>query len=172
MVLTIDVTEHHSDPWGPGIPTPRDTSYLSDIRTIKITAHSRNPDVDGDRVNFGTELVNSAHKAISFDRMSYYTERPSDFSYRGLLGILENIEIGSVETLCFDHYPVHTDSTLPSPAPAFITQELRKFRNLRTLVLSECSMTLFLNGASSCPTVETLVKIGRASCRERVSPYV
>ena len=156
VVLMIDVTGYDSDPWAPGLPTPRDASYLSDIRTIKITAHSHSPNADRDHVAFGIELVNSTHKAISFDRISYYTKKPSNFPYQDFLGILENIEIGSVETLYFSGYPVHTNLTLPKATPE-MAQELRKFRNLKTLVLAECDVILSLIGASSCPTIDTLV---------------
>ena len=156
VVLMIDVTEHRCDPWVPDLPTLRDTSYLSDIRTIKITAHSRNPDADRDHIAFGTELVNSTHKAISFDRISNYSKYPFGFSYQGLLGILENIEISSVETLCFNNYPVHNNLTLPDDTPGMV-QELRKFQNLKTLVLAECDVILSLVGASLCPTIDTLV---------------
>jgi len=158
VVLVADVTEHDSNPWISGLPTLKDPSYLSDIRTIKITAHSRDPDDDQRHTIFKTEFVNSTHKAISFDRVSYHSDTPSSFSYQGFSGILESTEIGSVETLCFDRYPV---STLPNVTPGFIAQELQKFRNLKTLVLVECDMTLFLDAVSSCPTVDTLVVYSR-----------
>ena len=155
--LVIDVTRHLSDPWIPGLPTPRDSSYISDIRTIKITADSRNPDDDERHIMFKIEFVNSTHKAISFDRVSYYSDRPSSFSYQDFSGILETVETGSVETLCFDRYPVDAGFTLPNVTPAHIAQGLWKFRNLKTLILAECNTTLFLDGASSCPPVDTLV---------------
>ena len=44
VVLVIDVTDHHSDLWIPHIPTPRDLSYISDIRTVTISAHSYQPE--------------------------------------------------------------------------------------------------------------------------------
>ena len=160
VVLGVDVTEHGSNPWIRTLPIPRDSSYLSDIKTIKITAHSRSSDIDDDHVKFTTELVNSTHKTISFDRISYHTQFPFLFSYRGLLGILENIDIGSVETLCFDRYPVHTNFALPNVIPV-VVQELRKFQNLKTLVLAECDIILYLVGVSSCPTLDALVVYSR-----------
>ena len=161
MVLVIDVTKHYSNLWISRLPTPRDSSYLSDIKTIKITAQSRYPDDDDDHTMFNIELVNSTHRAISLDRVSYYSDEPSCFSYQGFSGILEGVEIGSVQTLCFKRYPVDTDFTPPNVTPVSIAQELRKFRNLKTLVLIECDIVLSLDGASSCPTIDTLVVYSR-----------
>ena len=158
VVLKIDVTEHGPSPWVPSLPTPRNASYFSDIRTIKITADSCHPpDVDDNHVTFRTELVNSKHKAISFERISYYSRHPSTFSYRGFLGIPESVGIDSIETLCFDGYPIHTGLELRGIIPAPMAQELWKFQNLKTLVLARCSIALFLDKASSCPTIDTLV---------------
>jgi len=159
VVLGIDVTKRLSIPWIPGLPTPRDSSYLSDIKTIKISAHSRTLNSRERHTMFRTELVNSKQQAISFDRMSYYSYVPSDFLSQDLLGIFENIEIGSVETLCFNHYP-NRDFTL-SFATSATAQELRKFQNLKTLVFAECNSIMLLDGASSFPTVDTLIIYSR-----------
>ena len=156
MVLAIDVTTYLSNPWIPSLPTPRDSSYLSDIKTIKITSDPSNRYGDN-HIIFKTEFVNSMRKAISFDRVSYYSSSPSDFSYQGFSAILESVEIGSVETLCFDRYPVDANFAPLDVTPALITQELRKFQNLKTLILAKCNITLFLDWASSCSTVDTLI---------------
>ena len=163
VALVIDVTEHRSNPWIPGLPTLRGSFYLSDIRTIKITTSSCNPDScnsDTKHVTFRTKLVDFVRKAISFDRVSYHSKQPSAFSHQDLFGIFKNIKITSVEKLCFEHYPAHTDFTLPDFTPV-IVQELRKFQNLKTLVLVECNTTLFFDGSSSCPTIDTLVVYSR-----------
>jgi len=59
VALVIDVTRHRSTPWIRALPFPRDSPYISDIRTIKISAHSRNPEADGVHITFRTELVQS-----------------------------------------------------------------------------------------------------------------
>ena len=161
VVFMIDVTRYLCNPWIPRLPTPRDLSYLSDIRVIKITAHSHNLHHDKRHIMFKIKLMNSAHKAISFDRVSHYSDSLSGFSCQGFSGLLERLEIDSVETLCFDRYPIDTDSVQPNVTPVFMAQELRKFRNLRTLVLAECNVTLTLDGASSHPTIDTLVVYSR-----------
>ena len=154
VVLANDVTGYLSDPWTLGIPALRDSSYLSDIKTIKISARSRDPGES--HVTFRTEFVNSTHKTLSFNRISCYSNNLSDYSHRGFWGFLGGVRIGSVETLCFDHYQVHTHFTL--------AEELRKFRNLKTLVLAECNVILSLNRASSFPT-DTLVVYSRHGAR-------
>jgi len=156
VVLAADVTAHGSNPWIPGLPTPRDPSYLSDIKTVKIAARSHIPDADGGYAMFQVELVNSTHKAISFDRISYHGEHPSLFSHQGFSDIFGSVETGSIETLCFTNYPVHTPYGLTQVTAEHITQGLRKFQNLKTLILVGGSIKLCLNGLSSCPTVETL----------------
>jgi len=159
VVLGIEVTDHYHNPWIPGLSTFKDSSYLSDIRTVKIAAYSHNLDVSEDHITFKIELVNSAHRAISFDRISYADEDPSLFSLQGFLDILDRLEIDSVETLCFDSYPAHNHHwhTLPQVTPESVTQVLRKFRNLKTLILIGGDITLYLDGLFSCPTVDTLV---------------
>jgi len=161
VALVIDVTKHLSNVWIPGLPTPRDLSYLSDIKTIKVAAHWHDLEADETNIIFKTMFVNSTNKAISFDRVSYYSDGPSGFSYQGFSGVPESVEFGSVETLCFNRYPINTNLTLPNATPVFMAQELRKFQNLKTLVLAECDIPLFLDGASSCSTVETLVVYSR-----------
>ena len=154
MVLTIKVTGHGFNPWIPGLPTPRDSSYLSDIRTVKITTHSHPGEVPN--VTFKIELANSTRGPISFDRTSYYPENTSDFSHQGFLEILESIEMGTVETLCFDRYPVPDDDQ-PWDATTFIAQVLSASRNLKTLILGECHITNSLHDLPPCLTVDTLV---------------
>ena len=154
VVLAVDVTEHGSDPWISGLCVPSDSSYLSDIRTIKIAARSPNSDGDQRHIIFEIGFVNSIQRVISFNRVSYHSDTPSNFSYMGFSGILESVEIGSVETLCFDHYPA---SLRPNVTRVFIAQELPKFQNLKTLVLVECDIIPFLDATYSCPTVDTLV---------------
>ena len=157
VVLVVNGAKHHSGPRIPGLPTPRDSSYLSDIRTLKIATKSGDPGADEHRITFKIELANSAHRAISFDRISWYHEYPSALSHRGFLDIFENIETGSVETLCFDHYPTITPYEALQVTPEYVAQGLRRFRNLKTLILVGCDIIPCLNGLSSCPTVDTLV---------------
>lgn len=157
VALVIDVTEHLSEPWVPALPTPRDSSYLSDVKTVRITAHPRNMDFPEDHITFKLEFASSTHRKISFNRISYHHEHPSFFSHEGLMDLLENAETGSVETLCFDRYPVHTHHSLPKVTPEYVTRALRKFPNLKTLILSECNFAAFFDGLPSCPTIEALV---------------
>ena len=157
VVLVVDVTEHASNPWISGLPTPRDPSYLLDIKTVKITARSLIPDPEGDYAAFQIELVNSTHRIISFDRTSYHGENPTIFSHRGLLNVFESVETDSIETLCFFHYPVHTPYGLPQVTTEHMTQGLGIFRNLKTLVLAGGGIERCLDGLSSCPTLDTLV---------------
>jgi len=157
VVLVIDVTEHQSNPWIPGLPTPHDSSYLSDIRTVKIAARSYDQDSDEDCLRFTIELVSSTRKAISFDRVSCYSEYPTFFSHEGFLDIFENVETGSVETLCFDRYPVLTPLAQLQVTPEYIAQGLCNFRNLKTLILLDCDIILSLDGLASCPTIDTLI---------------
>jgi len=138
-------------------PHSQKLTYLSDIRTIKTSAHSGGPDADEVHVTFGTKLVNSARRAISFDRISYYGKYLSCFSPLGFLDVVEGIETGPVETLCFYHYPVHTSHSLSRVTLKYIPRRLRKFQNLKTLILVDCDVTLCLQGLSSCPTIDTLV---------------
>ena len=157
VVLMIDVTGDFCDPWDSGILTPRDSSYLSDIRTVRIAARSRNLDVREEHTTFKIELVNSAHKTVSFDRVSYHGDHPSLFLHQGVMDILESIEVDSVETMCFDHYPVHTHHVLPNVTPGCITQGLRSFLRLKTLILVEYVITSLLGEISLCPALDTLV---------------
>jgi len=113
VALVIDITEHHFSPWTRGLPTPRDSSYLSDIRTAKISAHTHNPDAHEDHATFKIELVNSTCRTISFDRISYYSKYPSHFSHQDFLEVFESIETGSIETLCFHRCPVHAHPMSP-----------------------------------------------------------
>jgi len=138
-------------------PHSQRLTYLSGIRTVKISAHSPNSDADEDRYTFEIELVNSTHRTISFDKISYYGKYPSDFSHQGFMDVLGSIETDSIETLCFYHCPVHTHHTLPQVTPEYVTQGLRKFQNLKTLILMDCNITLFHDCLSSCPIVDTLV---------------
>jgi len=126
-VLGIDVTDHFHNPWVPGLPTLRDSSYFSDVKTVKIAARSHNLDVREDHITFKIELVNPARGATSFDRISYADEHPHLFSLRGLLDILESVELDSVETLCFDHYPVYTRDALLEATIEHVTQDSRNF---------------------------------------------
>ena len=166
VVLVIDVTGHRSNPWIPGLPTPRDPSFLSDIRTVKIAAYSRRLDAHKDHITFQVELTNSTHRAISFNRISHYSQRLPTFSYIGFLDVTENIELDSVETLCFDRYPVIQDKRSRAVAGP-ITQAVGKFRNLKTLILVESNVTLSLDSLdlSSCPAIDTLVFSSRRATR-------
>ena len=185
VVLKIDVTDYGSDPWIPGLPTPRDSSRLLDIRTVKIAAYPCGAGTRGDsNVTLKIELVTSAHGSISFDRITYSPEHTYDFTHKGFLKILESVEIDSVETLCFDHYPVPNDCYSdpddhysdpddrysdpddsdsdpgddgPWDATSFIAKVLRKTGNLKTLILGECHITNSLHDLPPCPTVDTLV---------------
>ena len=157
VVLGIDVTGCYNNPWVLDLPTPRNTSYLSDVRTIKIAARTRELDVIEEHVTFKIEFLSSAGTTITFNRSSFYDGRPSRFSYEGFLDIPENIGIGSVDTLCFDHYPVITHYTIPHVSPEHIAEGLRKFQNLKTLILVECDIIPFLDDISSCPVLDTLV---------------
>jgi len=170
VVLEAEVASF-SDPWVLDLPTPRDSSYLSDIRTVKIVVCSCNPDTDEPHATFKTEFVNSAHREISFSSVSYGRKSPSHFSKnRGFLDILESIEIGSVETLCFDDYPVHTKRMTPQLTPGYITQGLYKFRNLKTLILAESIITSLLGDISLSPTVDVLVVYSsHPPCRPRTA---
>jgi len=152
VVLTIDVPERNPDPWIPGLPTPRNLFYLSDIRTVKIAARFT-MDYGTPSVAFKIELTNSTHGTISFDRTSSYSNDPSDFSDKGLLEILESIEIDSVETLCFDKYPLPRHDQ-PWVATTLITQVLRKSKNFKTLILAD-DTTKSLNLLPRCPNVDT-----------------
>ena len=157
VVLSIDVTNRESYPWTPGLAAPRDSTYLSDIRTVKIAARPGNLDARERQVTLKIELANSTHGAISFDRTSRYPQRPFDFSHEGFLDILESNGINSVETLCFDRYPVFLPKRFLAAAAECMTDGLEKFRNLKTLILSECNITLFIDGLTLCPTVDTVV---------------
>jgi len=154
VVLTINVTRHGFNPWIPGLPIPRNSPYLSDIKTVKIAAHSKPGEVPN--VTFKIELANSTHGSISFDRTSYFSEHTSDFTHRGFLGPLESIEMGTIETLYFDRYPVPHDDRLWD-ATTFIAQVLSVSRNVKTLILGECHATNFLYDLPLCPNVDTLV---------------
>ena len=157
VVLMIDVTKDGFDPWVPGLPTPRNPSYLSDVKTVKISAYSRYWNVREEHIVFGIELVGFAHASISFNRLSYHDKRPSHFRNDWLFDVLETVDFGSVQTLCFDGYPVPTETELPQLAPEHIAEELRKFRNLKTLILAGCNTTFPLDDTSSCPTLDTLI---------------
>ena len=153
VALMIDVQKHDFNPWIPGIPTPRDSSYLSDIRTVKISAHSLDT-----YITFKIELANSTHRAISFDRISRFCHHPVVYIRKGFLDVLESIGFDSVETLCFDRYPVVQAGRLPDTTE-FMMQALGKFRNLKTLILIQCNPAVFLDGLrlSSYHTIDTLV---------------
>jgi len=91
VTLVIDVTEHKFSPWIPGLPTPSNSSYLSDIRTVKIPAHPRNKCGTEDHATFKIELIDSNHRTTSFDRISYRGNHPSEFSHRGFLDAFRSI---------------------------------------------------------------------------------
>ena len=159
VVLVVDVTKHGRDPWVPDLPTPRDASHLSNIRTIKIAALPRNPDIRGGPIVFKFELRSPARGVVSFDRTSNHSQKPTDFSHTGLLDTLERIEVGSVETLCFQNCPAFKTKQLQATAEPNITQALQRFWNLKTLILAESATILPLDdpNLSSCRTVDTLV---------------
>ena len=157
VVLVIDVTVHKFGPWARGLPAPRDSSYLSDIKAVKISAHSHDPNADAIYATFKIEFVNSRHRTISFDRISYYGKYSSNFSHRGFLDVFGSIETGSVEALCFYQCPFHTHHKLPQVTPQYVTKRLRKFQNLKTLILMDCNIALSLDALPSRPAVDTLV---------------
>jgi len=157
VVLVVNATKRHYGPRIPGLPTPRDSSYLSDIRTVKIATHSDYMGANKDRSTLKIDLVNSTLRAISFGRILWSHEHPSALSRQGFLDIFENVETGSVETLCFDHYPTITPYEALKVTPEYVAQGLFKFRNLKTLILVGCDIIPCLGGLSSCPSVDTLV---------------
>jgi len=157
VVLGINVTDYEYDPWIPGLPTPRDSSRLLDIRTVKIAAHSRaSDDRDIPTAVFKIELANSTHGTTSFNRKLYPSENPSLFSYEGFLDMLKNIGMDSVETLCFDCYPLPYDGQ-PWVTPVLISKALCESRNLKTLILAECNIADHLRVLPPCPNVDTFV---------------
>ena len=157
VVLGIDVTDYEYDPWIPGLPTPRDSSRLSDIRIVEIAAHSRSVGArGGPNVTLKIELMTPTHGSISFDRISYFPEPTYKFSRERFPEILESIKIDSVETLCFDRYPVPRKNA-PGDATTFIAQVLWRSGNLKTLILGECHVTKSLRYLPPCTTVDTLV---------------
>ena len=153
-----NVMDYYCDQLIPGLPTPRDACYLSDIRTVKIATHSCNLGVHGGLTMFKVELRNSASMAILLDRTFHYSQSPSEFSHNGFLDILENIEAGSVETLCFHHYPLVQDDWLQT-VDELITQALCRFWDIKTLVLAECNIVFPIGdpALSLCCTIGTLV---------------
>ena len=157
VALVIDVTEHQFDPWARGLLTPRNSSYLAGTRTVRISAQPHNPDTDEDHATFKVEFVNSTRRIISFDRISYHSKYPSNFSHHGFLDVFEKIETGSIETLCFYHCPTYTHDTLSRVTAEYITQGLLKLQNLKTLILMDCDITPSLDALSSCPTIDSLV---------------
>jgi len=156
VVLAIDVTEHNFYPWSPSLPAPWYTSYLSDIRTVKISAHPRNLYTGAKHATFKIKLVNSTHRTISFDRESCCGDDPSEFSHQGFLDTFGSVGINSIETLCFYQCPVHSRDSLPQVTPEYISQGLGKLRKLKKLVLVDCDTALSLDDLSPCLTVDTL----------------
>ena len=157
VVFEIDVTEYSDEPWIPGLPTPRDPSYLSNIRIVKISASTHRGAASDDYTTFKIELTSPEHAAISFDRTSYHDQHSSLFSDYGLSDIFEGIETSSVETLCFRNYPLVPYYMLSQVTPTFVTEGLREFPNLKTLILADCDIVLSLDDISVCPAVDTLV---------------
>jgi len=164
VVLRIDVTRYRRGPWVHDLPNPRDASYLSDIRIVKIEAHLRRRGVREAPITFKFKFRNPTREAISFHTASRYSQCPGDYSHNGFLDILKNIEVGSVETLYFHRYPAVQSEQLQATAEPTI-QALSRFRNLKTLILVDCDIILPLDGSciSSCCTVDTLVVSYRRS---------
>ena len=157
VVLRIDVTQYGSNPWIPPLLPPINSSCLSDIMAVNISAHSSYLDIREHHSTFKIEFVDSTHRTITFDRISYHGGHPSHFSHRGFLDIPESIETGSVETLCFNRYPTRAHRTIPQVTPEYITHGLRRFRNLKTLILANSVIASLLGDISLCPAVDALV---------------
>jgi hypothetical protein len=143
-------------PWNCGFPTPRDPSYLSNVKTVKIAFQAQKRD----STVIKTTFVNSRNMRISFNRLStsstysnsvWVTERFLDF-----LGGSEMAS--SVETLHFDGCPVLPQQGHFTPR---LAKPMLKFVNLKTLVLWRCNPVFFLRNpcppAVWCPPVEKLV---------------
>ena len=158
VVLVIDVTMHDPHPWIPGLPTLGDPPFLPDIKTVKITARPHGRSVYKESLTFKVELTDSTRGAISFDRISYHPHLLSTSLHDGFLYIFGSIELDSVETLCFDRFPLVPDER-PRTSAGPITRALGKFRNLKTLILVGFNVILFLDAfdPSSCPPIDTLV---------------
>ena len=158
VVLVINVAKHDLDQRVPSFPTPRDASYFSDTRAVKIAVHPRNPYLNDEHMTFKIELVNSTHGAISFGRILRSCHNPAAPLHNGFLDLLGRIGIDSVETLCFDHYPVVQAERLQAAAE-FMMQAVDEFRNLKKLIVAQSNIAVFLDSLrlSSCSTINTLV---------------
>ncbi|KAF9783301.1 hypothetical protein BJ322DRAFT_144978 [Thelephora terrestris] len=146
--------------WTDVFPTPRDPSYLSDVKMVKTTAV---PQIQS-TIAFKAEFLSSQNTRISFTRIShqsgYYLMRPSNSTpFIKLLDFIGSGEIAdSIETLRFESYPVPLNRLTTPPD---FTSELQKFGNLETLVLWQCDPLVFLKNPSPprawCPAIQKLV---------------
>ena len=158
VALAIDVTEDRSYPWISGLPTPRDPSFLSDIKPVKIAAHTRNIGARKNCITFKVELTSSTRGTISFNRISRYSKHPPVFSHKGFLDILGSLKLKSVGTLSFDCFPVFQDRQ-PRAVAESVSRAMGKFWNLKTVILVGSNIILSLDNLdlSSCPAIDALV---------------
>ena len=135
-------------PWAHAFPTPRNPSYISDVKTVKVIANFQ--DTHNPRPTFRTEFFNSKNARISFNRTS---DPHSTSTFIKLLNFLESSGIThSVETLRLEN--------LHEGLPMNLPDRLTNFDNLKTLILWQCRPAPFLftpPPAMWCRTVQKLV---------------
>lgn len=142
--------------WNCGFPTLRDSSYLSDVKAVKIGFHAQKRDSTVVKTTF----LNSKNMRVSFSRLSTSsTYSNSVWVAERFLDFLGSNEMArSVETLSFEGCPLLPQQGHFTPR---LTRPLLKLTNLKTLVLWRCNPVFFLRNpcppAAWCPQVENLV---------------
>lgn len=143
-------------PWNLGFPILRDSSYLSDVKEVKIAFQAR----DSRSTMVKTTFLNSKNMRISFNRLSITsTYSNTVWVTEKFLDFLGDSQVArSVETLHFDRCPALPHQGHFTPR---LIKPLLKLGNLKTLVLWQCNPGFFLRNpyppAPWCPRIEKLV---------------
>ena len=140
-------------PWKSGFPTL--IPDQSGVEVVKIWCHMS---WDKKRSTLGHTFKNPKKAGISFNILSTDAlfQFPSGEINKFLYFLIGSERANSVKVLSFDQCPTSTNL-----ATLCFVESLKKFHNLRTLVLWQCNVRVFLGDPSSptiwCPQVEKLV---------------
>ena len=144
-------------PWNHGFPIQLDSPYLTGVKTVRTETKFILNTGCPVSITLETEFVNSKDMKITLEKALRPSE-PLSARVNNLLSFLESSGIiHSVETLHFAWYVVASRAE----APQNVTEVIRRFGSLKTLVLLRSNPLPFLEDPSSpelwCPSIETLV---------------
>ena len=139
----------------PPFLTLQDLFSLSKTMHAKIMARFRNP-----KPRCGVpRVVNPRRLGISLEVGSNRSGYLCEDTIHRFLGVFKHVEFSSVETLCLGNFGALGSPTqeLGPEGCSNITQALRNFHRLKTLILAESNYILFDADLARCLSIDTLV---------------